>query len=139
MEPERATEPFPPAAQKLQVQFHIAFMDPAGLSAERSEEKCQDGWKDEADQKNSGPHQRIPALFHGCIDADGAHQSASAHTGACGDIFQPEQECGNGACHHGGQCGRNPDTGITDNIAHLQHRGSQSLGQQSAPAIFTET
>ena len=47
-----------------------------------------------------------------------------------------EKAGGDGAGHGGGQNGGQPDAGIADDIAHLEHGGAQSLTHQAAPAVF---
>ena len=44
------------------------------------------------------------------------------------------QRSGNGARKNG----RNPDSRISQNVRHLEHRGSDALGDQTAPAVFPE-
>ena len=43
-----------------------------------------------------------------------------------------------GAGDGGGQRGGDPDTGIADDVAHLQHTGAKSLRRQTAPAVLRE-
>jgi hypothetical protein len=42
----------------------------------------------------------------------------------------------NGAGDHRGHAGRNPDLRVSHDIAHLEHRGSDALGDKAAEAVL---
>ena len=68
------------------------------------------------------------------------HEAAGAHAG--GDRravhLQVEHARRNGPGDGGGQRRRNPDAGVFDDVAHLQHRRAQPLGDEAAPAVLPE-
>ena len=50
--------------------------------------------------------------------------------------MEVEDTGGDGACHGGCQCGRNPDARILHDVAHLQHGGAEPLCHEAAPLIL---
>ena len=77
-------------------------------------------------------------MLGGGNDADGADQTAGAHTGGYTVAMELEDHGGDGACDGGGQGGGHPNHGPAADVAHLEHGGAQSLGDQTAPLVFPE-
>ena len=77
-------------------------------------------------------------LRHGLKRHDLSHQAAGSHAGAGGIVGHPQKTGGNGAQDDARQNGGKPDDGSADDVWHLQHGGSQSLGDETAKAVFAE-
>ena len=120
--------------RSLQIQLQIPVLDPADLPKKISQDGCQDGGNQETYEEDAEPHPGSAA--HGGEYADGAYQAAGSHAGACRDIFQAEDHGSQGAGDHGNYRGRYPDAGVMHDISHLEHAGSQPLGQEAAHLIF---
>ena len=71
-------------------------------------------------------------------DTDGADQPAGAHAGGNAVAFELEQQGGKRTANGGGQGGRDPDLRLAADVAHLQHGGAESLGDQASPTVGTE-
>ena len=131
------------------VQFQIVIPNPADPAQEIAYQKRDSGRQYEADQDKADPVKGSDGgltagsdIVHpASVNADLSYQAAGAHTGGNrGAVhLQLEEAGGDRACDAGGNNGWNPDTGIFDNITHLQHGGAKALGDQSAPFILPET
>ena len=116
--------------------FHITVFDPADFAQTPIEQKTQNGGQDKVHQNHLEPN--FGSAAHRSKRAELANQSAGAHTGAGGGIGHSKQAGGNGTQHCRGQCGCNPDLRMAHNIGKLQHRSTDALADQTAPAVFPE-
>ena len=128
------------------VQLQIALFDPAQLALDLAEENAQDCGQNKADEGHGSPvHGGDSSLGAGGdivhpagVHADLAHQTAGAHAGGNGGTvhLKVEQAGGQRAGDGRGQRGGDPDAGVLDDIAHLEHTGAQTLADQAAHTVL---
>ena len=133
-------------ADGASVQLEVAFLDPAQAALDLAEEDAQHRGQHKAQQDHAGP---VPGGDGGFdaggdvvqpagVHPDGPHHAAGAHPrGDCGAVhFKVEQAGGHGAGDGAGQGGGDPDPGVADDVAHLQHAGAEALADQAAHTVL---
>ena len=139
--------------QLLELQLEVALADPADLPEEQAEQPRQHRRKDEADERKADPvhcsrSHGGRAVGDGLLtraepagdDTDLTAQTAGAHAGVDGRAVHLKPE--HARCERAGdrraQDRRQPDARVADDVAHLEHRGAQTLRHKAAPAVFAE-
>ena len=130
------------------LELHVSVLDPACLAKRHCDQGSEHGGKYEGDQDQADPvHCRDGSLCPGRdvrdptrVHTDLADKTAGSHSGShrAGGIvhLKAEDTSRDRACDRGYCDRRDPDPGVLDDIAHLQHGSSDSLGDQAAPLIL---
>ena len=128
------------------VEFEVAVLDHSGFAEGDRDQGGQDCGENEADQDETDPVSGSDGGFGSCCDvidpagvnADLSDQSAGAHAGCngCAVHLHFEKAGGDGTGDGGGDDRGEPDHGIADDVAHLQHGGADALGDKAAPFVF---